>query len=139
MKTDNRAHILIAKYLNFSYIPCKDRSRQLSVSFRISRKPKMLCLFLLFGSLKRSLQNTYPSTKRLSRIPLCRITVRLLWGFAQISLALLCILLKLNFLDIIHVAYVVVGLGIVGGEQKVSLLFDGNNETINPLCSPGLP
>lgn len=76
----------------------------------------MLCLFLLFQKFIRVTLNSYPACRRLSEFSLCLISVRLLCGFAQISLILVCILLKLDFLDRVHVAYVVFGVALVGGK-----------------------
>lgn len=79
----------------------------------------MLCLFLLFRKLKRMLLSTYPSVRRLAKAPSCQVLVRLLCGFCQIAAIVLCILLKFRFLDVIHVAYVVFGVAIVGGENNI--------------------
>lgn len=78
----------------------------------------MLCLFLLFRKFESTLRNSYPSfSSQLSEIPLYQISVWLLCGFVQIALILLCILLKLNFLDVRHVACVVIAVAAVGGER----------------------
>lgn len=83
--------------------------------------PIMLCLFLLFGKLRGVLLGTYPSIRRLSETPSCQISLRLLCGFSQIAMILSCILLKLSFLDSIHVAYVVLGVAVVGGEHITNI------------------
>lgn len=73
----------------------------------------------MFGKLKALLLGTYPSLRRLAKAPPCQVLVRLLCGFCQIAAIVLCILLKFRFLDIIHVAYVVFGVAIVGGENNI--------------------
>lgn len=78
----------------------------------------MLCLILFYQRFRGALTRTYPSLRRLTSLPLCQAITRLMCGFIQISLILLCILLKLDFLDLVHVSFVVLGLSVVGGKYE---------------------
>lgn len=75
----------------------------------------MLCLFLMFRKLKSACLLAYPSVRRISRTSLCENSVQLFCGFAQISLILLSILLKLDSMQTWQVGCAVLVLALVGG------------------------
>lgn len=82
----------------------------------------MLCLFLIFHQARRAILLRYPSLRHLTKKSLYQNSVWLLCGFTQISLILLSVLLKLGFLESLHVAYFVATVALVGGKYIITNL-----------------
>lgn len=70
----------------------------------------MLCLFLLFRKCWRA-----SAYRRLTNNVVFRVAVGFMCGFIQIFLILLCILLKFDVMAVLHVAYLVLAVALVGG------------------------
>lgn len=74
-----------------------------------------MCLFLLFRKCWRSSSSVH----QLAGNGVCQVVFRFVCGFVQISLILLCILLKLDIMAAIDVAYLVSAAAFVGGEKGI--------------------